>query len=67
MSRLWLQHTIAGPPRVAGSKMEGTSAAARIGRSISSTSVAIEFDQPLVADPEVMGNLVEHDVSDLAA
>src|ERR1700726_3353535 len=30
-------------------------------------SVAIELDQPLVADPEVMGDLVEHDVSDLAA
>ena len=36
-------------------------------RSISTTSVAIELDQPLVADPEVMRDLVEHDVSDLAA
>ena len=33
----------------------------------SSTSVAIELDQPLVADPEVMRDLVEHDVPDLAA
>jgi hypothetical protein len=31
------------------------------------TSVAIELDQPLVTDPEVMRDLVEHDVSDLAA
>ena len=30
-------------------------------------SVAIELDQPLVADPEVMRDLVEHDVPDLAA
>src|SRR6201987_3322780 len=30
-------------------------------------SVTIELDQPLVADPEVMRDLVEHDVSDLAA
>ena len=30
-------------------------------------SIAIEFDQPLVADPEVMRDLVEHDVPDLAA
>jgi hypothetical protein len=30
-------------------------------------SVAIELNQPLVADPEVMRDLVEHDVSDLAA
>jgi hypothetical protein len=36
-------------------------------RSISTTSVAIELDQPLVADPEVMRDLVEHDVPDLAA
>ena len=36
-------------------------------RSISTTSVAIELDQPLVADPEVMRDLVEHDVADLAA
>jgi hypothetical protein len=43
------------------------SATARFGRSISSTSVAIELYQPLVADPEVMRNLVEHDVPDLAA
>ena len=35
--------------------------------SISTTSVAIELDQPLVADPEVMRDLVEHDVPDLAA
>ncbi len=34
---------------------------------VGTTSVAIEFDQPLVADPEVMRDLVEHDVSDLAA
>jgi hypothetical protein len=34
---------------------------------ISTTSVAIELDQPLVADPEVMRDLVEHDVPDLAA
>ncbi len=39
----------------------------KIGRSISTTSVAIELDQPLVADPEVMRDLVEHDVADLAA
>ena len=31
------------------------------------TSIAIELDQPLVTDPEVMRDLVEHDVSDLAA
>ena len=43
------------------------SATARFGRSISTTSVAIELDQPLVADPEVMRDLVEHDVPDLAA
>ena len=30
-------------------------------------TVAIELDQPLVADPEVMRDLVEHDVPDLAA
>jgi hypothetical protein len=36
-------------------------------RSIGTTSVAIELDQPLVADPEVMRDLVEHDVPDLAA
>jgi hypothetical protein len=36
-------------------------------RSISTTSVAIELDQPLVADPEVMRDLVEYDVPDLAA
>ena len=34
---------------------------------VSTTSVAIELDQPLVADPEVMRDLVEHDVPDLAA
>ena len=34
---------------------------------VSAMSVAIELDQPLVADPEVMRDLVEHDVSDLAA
>jgi hypothetical protein len=43
------------------------SATARYKRSVSTTSVAIELDQPLVADPEVMRDLVEHDVSDLAA
>jgi hypothetical protein len=36
-------------------------------RSIGTTSVAIELDQSLVADPEVMRDLVEHDVPDLAA
>ena len=36
-------------------------------RSVSTTSVAIELDQPLVADAEVMRDLVEHDVPDLAA
>ena len=36
-------------------------------RSITTTLVAIELDQPLVADPEVMRDLVEHDVPDLAA
>jgi hypothetical protein len=30
-------------------------------------SVAIEINQSLVANPEVMRDLVEHDVSDLAA
>jgi hypothetical protein len=30
-------------------------------------SVAIELNQSLVADPEVMRDLVQHDVSDLAA
>jgi len=30
-------------------------------------SVAIELNQSLVADPEVMRDLVEHDMSDLAA
>ena len=34
---------------------------------VSATSVAIELDQPLVADPEVMRDLVEHDVPDLVA
>jgi hypothetical protein len=43
------------------------SATARFGRSISTTSVAIELDQPLVADPEVMRDLMEHDVPDRAA
>jgi hypothetical protein len=43
------------------------SATARFRRSISTASVAIELDQPLVADPEVMRDLVEHDVPDLAA
>jgi hypothetical protein len=33
----------------------------KIRRRISTTSVAIKFDQPLVADPEVMRDLVEHD------
>ena len=33
----------------------------------STTSVAIELDQSRVADPEVMRDLVEHDVPDLAA
>ena len=42
-------------------------ATARFGRSISITSVAIELDQPFVADPEVMRDLMEHDVPDLAA
>jgi len=31
------------------------------------TSVAIKLDQPLVADPEVMRDLVEYDVPGLAA
>ena len=35
--------------------------------TIDASSVPIELDQPLVADPEVMGDLVEHDVPDLAA
>lgn len=35
--------------------------------AVPSISVSIEFDQPLVADPEVMCDLVEHDVPDLAA
>ena len=43
------------------------SATARFGRTINTTSVAIELDQPLVADPEVVRDLVEHDVPDLAA
>jgi hypothetical protein len=43
------------------------SATKRIRRSISTTPVAIQLDQPLVADPEVMGDLMEHDVPDLAA
>jgi hypothetical protein len=43
------------------------SATARYKRSVSTTSVAIELDQPLVADPEVMRDLMEHDVPDLAA
>jgi len=30
-------------------------------------SVAVELNQSLVADPEVMRDLVEHDMSDLAA
>jgi hypothetical protein len=34
---------------------------------IRGTSVAIELDQPLVADPEVMRNLMEHDMPDLTA
>jgi hypothetical protein len=36
-------------------------------RAILAVSVAIEFDQPLVADSEVVRDLVEHDVPDLAA
>ena len=36
-------------------------------RPVRSESVAIDLDQPLVADPEVMRDLVEHDVLDLAA
>jgi hypothetical protein len=36
-------------------------------RSQRHCSVAIELDQPRVTDPEVMRDLVEHDVSDLAA
>jgi hypothetical protein len=43
------------------------SATARFGQSISTTSVSIELDQPLVADPEVMRDLMEHDLPDLAA
>ena len=43
------------------------SATARFGPSISTTSVAIELDQPLVADSEVMRDLVEHDMPDFAA
>jgi hypothetical protein len=43
------------------------SATARFGGRISTASVAIELDQPLVADPEVMRDPVEHDVPDLAA
>ena len=31
------------------------------------TSVAVELDQPLVADPEVVRDLVEDDAADLAA
>ena len=34
---------------------------------VSTTSVAIELDQPFVADPEVMRDLVEHDVPDRVA
>src|SRR4051812_27645349 len=30
-------------------------------------SVAVDLDQPLIADPEVMRDLVQHDVPDLAA
>src|ERR1700722_6592866 len=36
-------------------------------RSQRHCSVAIELDQPLVTDPEVMRDLVDRDVSDLAA
>ena len=35
--------------------------------AVTTTSVAIELDQPLVADPEVMRDFVEYDVSDLTA
>jgi hypothetical protein len=30
-------------------------------------SVAVDLDQPLVADAEVMGDLVQHDVPNLVA
>ena len=61
--------TVDYPPRQRFPPQEviDLSATARFGRSISTTSVAIELDQPVVADPEVMRNLVEHDVPDHAA
>ena len=51
----------------ARTSLETTSALPAMLRTISTTSVAIELDQPLVADPEVMRDLVEHDMPDLAA
>ena len=69
-------HTVTSLSTCSGSDSNGfsrrksfidLSTSARFGRSISTTSVAIELDQPLVADPEVMRDLVEHDMPDLAA
>ena len=52
--------------RAADDNQQKTETASML-RSISTTSVAIELDQSLVADPEVMRDLVEHDMPDLAA
>ncbi|MDQ1484345.1 MAG: hypothetical protein QOJ62_38 [Actinomycetota bacterium] len=52
------------PPRKVIRRPVGT---ARFWLSISATSVAIELDQSLVTDPEMMRNLMEHDVPGLAA
>jgi hypothetical protein len=73
MAEVWARRATSESELAAGSHFRrrktfiDLSATARSGQSISTTSVAIEIDQPLVADPEVMRDLVEHDVPDLAA
>ena len=73
MAEVWARRATSESKLAAGSHFRrrksfiDLSATARFGRSIRTASVAIELDQPLVADPEVMRDLVEHDVPDLAA
>ena len=73
MAEVWAARATWEPKLAAGSHFRRRKsfidlcATARFGRSISTMSIAIELDQPLVADPEVMRDLMEHDVPDLAA
>jgi hypothetical protein len=73
MAEVWVGRATSESKLAAGSHFRGRTsfidlpATARLGRIISTSSVAIELDQPLVADPEVMRDLVEHDVPYLAA